>query len=476
MSKHWEDTIKMFEESGEDPNEIMVEDSWVEDNKEALRLVDAFQAVLQGMRVDNADYNNPTGYTKILNKVNSAIGNTEEEPLAEIDQHEADLMLQDLNTMKSRLELAQTISDINRGQKLKVQEKVATRKNFLLYKHLSQLGDIAPEDWIKDGKAKDSFERLKAAIDSAEFLKTNFKEDNLQFSKEERSKAEKEMLDIEDALYDWFDANKSSDGTFDKKKLGGLLRAIGGTDGFFADNGEQLTEGSKSIDANSYIWWLAARAAVKGSDFYSAYRDSATKEKAPIASQELATYLGVAAITNMNVLNSFVDAYRDTVISDFKALTPEERKRKLNGYDDFADELLDYFGGSDWLPQYKNMIFIEGAPGTGKSKGVIHNIKRIAATINPDILKNAWYAHVTEESAQEAIDSIGLEGGKAFNKESLMNKIVKNHQELKPEIIKINRGKDSSGKDIIEEVKGTKLKAGSYGFNSEGQLVNTLEL
>ena len=104
------------------------------------------------------------------------------------------------------------------------------------------------------------------------------------------------------------------------------------------------------------------------------------------------------------------------------------------------------------------MIFIEGAPGTGKSKGVIHNIKRIAATINPDILKDAWYAHVTEDSAQEAIDSIGLEGGKAFNKEGLMNKIVKNHQELKPEILKINRGKDSSGKDIIEEVKGTKLK------------------
>jgi len=113
----------------------------------------------------------------------------------------------------------------------------------------------------------------------------------------------------------------------------------------------------------------------------------------------LATYLGVAAITNMNVLNSFVDAYRDTVISDFKALSVDERKAKLKGHDAFADELLDYFGGSDWLPQYKNMIFIEGAPGTGKSKGVIHNIKRIAATINPDILKGAWYAHVTEDSA-----------------------------------------------------------------------------
>jgi len=57
-----------------------------------------------------------------------------------------------------------------------------------------------------------------------------------------------------------------------------------------------------------------------------------------------------------------------------------------------------------------------------------------------------------------------------------MNKIVKGHQELKPETIKINKGKDKDGKDKIEEVKGTKLKTGSYGFNSEGQLVNTLEL
>jgi len=56
-----------------------------------------------------------------------------------------------------------------------------------------------------------------------------------------------------------------------------------------------------------------------------------------------------------------------------------------------------------------------------------------------------------------------------------MNKIVKNHQELKPEIIKI-KTKDASGKDTIEEIKGTKLKSSSYGFNSEGQLVNTLEL
>jgi len=205
MNKHWENTIKMFEESGEDPNEVMVEDNWIEDNKEALRLVDAFEAVLQGMRVDNADYNNPTGYTKTLNWVNSKMGNTDAEPLAEIDQHEADLMLQDLKTMKSRLELAQTISDINRGQKLKVQEKVATRKNFLLYKKLSQLNDAAPDDWTKNGaETKASFEKLKAAINNAEFLKKNYKEDNLQFSKKERSKAEREMLDIEDALYEWF--------------------------------------------------------------------------------------------------------------------------------------------------------------------------------------------------------------------------------------------------------------------------------
>jgi len=45
------------------------------------------------MRVDNGDFDNPTGYTKILNTVNSKVGNTDWVQLAEIDRTQADLIL-----------------------------------------------------------------------------------------------------------------------------------------------------------------------------------------------------------------------------------------------------------------------------------------------------------------------------------------------------------------------------------------------
>jgi len=42
---------------------------WEANNQEAIRLVKAFRAVLEGMKVDNADLGNPTGYSKMLNLV-----------------------------------------------------------------------------------------------------------------------------------------------------------------------------------------------------------------------------------------------------------------------------------------------------------------------------------------------------------------------------------------------------------------------
>jgi hypothetical protein len=46
-----------------------VDTDWSADNEEALNLVDAFIAVVNGMKTDNASFNNPTGYTKILNNI-----------------------------------------------------------------------------------------------------------------------------------------------------------------------------------------------------------------------------------------------------------------------------------------------------------------------------------------------------------------------------------------------------------------------
>ena len=462
--KHWENTMALFADAGKngeiDASELIVSDEWIENNKEVTKILDSFEAVLQGMRVDNGDFNNPTGYTKILNTINSKVGNTDWVQLAEIDRAQADLILQDIQTLKNRFNIAENLSAINRGQKLKQQEKVATRTNFLLYKNLSHLSDIVPDDWK-------GIDKLKAAISNASFLSSNYLNDSLNFSKEEKKIAQAEMLEIEDAIFDFFNDNKDENGKLDKDKVGKLLQVFAGDDGFFAANDDLLTENSTSIDANSFIWWLAARAALRGTDFYNAYQKSLSNDRAPLSSQELPTYLGVASIVNMDLLNTFVDAYKDTVVQDFRNKSEDERVKlleKLNSGSVFAKELLEYFGGHDQIPQYHNMIFIEGAPGTGKSRGVFKNIIETVKNIDPTILDKAWYAHATDKSAKEASSYLGL-NGETFDRKTLLKKLS---NEWVPPI----------ESDIVvngKARKGLVLKEGTYKFEN-GKLTSTFKL
>ena len=53
---------------------------------------------------------------------------------------------------------------------------------------------------------------------------------------------------------------------------------------------ELLTENTEVIDDNSFIWWLATRAAVKSTDFHKEYIKAIDPTIAPIPSQELAIY------------------------------------------------------------------------------------------------------------------------------------------------------------------------------------------
>jgi hypothetical protein len=92
--------------------------------------------------------------------------------------------------------------------------------------------------------------------------------------------------------------------------------------------------------------------------------------------------MGVTAMFNMSALNDWIDAYRNAVCENFENATVDERKRLLSlwakGQDIYADELSKYFGSHDLVPQFKNMVFIEGGPGTGKSGGCFVSIVNTA--------------------------------------------------------------------------------------------------
>lgn len=461
--KHWENTKAIFLDNQEDLGTFTVDTDWSADNEEALNLVDAFIAVVNGMKTDNASFNNPTGYTKILNNIYRKQGVKDFIELAEFDSETADLIIQDAQVIKDRLEFAKQLSAINQGQKLKQQDKVAINKNYLVYNEFKRFVDTVPDDW----EEKDILTNALGSISSLDQFAT---ENKSRLTKEEREIVESEMLQLEDAIYDFFDKNKEGE-TFNADKLAGLLKAFAGGGGFFQKTGELLTENSTSLDKNSFIWWLASRAAVKASDFYGAYKNSITEKIAPIASQELATYLGVAAFANMDLLNSFVDAYRQTVIKEFNDLGEADRINILDNFDKsgnaYSKDLLKYFGGHNVLPQYRNMVFIEGIPGSGKSKGVFSNIINIVKQIDPDVLNGALYVHATEKAAKEANAETGL-NGTALERTKFLQWVSSDWKDTKDNI-KTEQGSNGS-------YTGRFLYDDSYEYNSEGQLVNKWKL
>lgn len=456
ISKHWEDTKQLFINGEIDM--LSVDGEWEANNNLVLDMIGAFQAVIEGMKVDNASFNNPTGYTKILNQVYQKQGVKDYVPLTEMDSNTANLILQDVNLIKERLEFAKKISAVNQGQKLKQQDKVGTNSNVLHYKSFERLVNVIPDDWV----GKEDLENILHSLDRLPTLDNKSK-----LNKEERLEVEREMVSIQDGIYDFFQKNRDSSGEIDTVKLSELLHKFADDAGFFQKSNVLLTEDTKFIDDNSFIWWVAARASLKSSDFLGAYRKALEKNNkiAPIPSQDLSTYLGVAAVVNSNMLNSFVDAYRKSVVELFNSKPEEERIKLLNlfetGNDAYASKLLKYFSDYNVVPKYKNMIFIEGIPGSGKSEGVFGTIVAILKEIDPSILDNAMYVHVTEESAEKANQNIGL-NGQAKSRQDFLKYISNDWVE--------------TTEKTVQGITGNFLYDNSYEINSEGQLVNKYKL
>lgn len=461
FSDHWQQTMDLLDNNKDDMSEFGTDEVWEANNQEALRLAKAFRSVLNGMKVDNADINNPTGYSRMLNLVYQKSAQKNYVPLAEISTQEANMMLEDVNKIIARLEFADTLTKMNRGQKLKEQNKVAARKNQLLYNGTKRLIDtLSDSDWKDTSIAdlKNTFNNITTEVKDA------LEGEGVKQSKETRAAVEKYMMQLDNAIYDFFQANKDSKGELSVEKIGKLLKKFAGNAGFFQKTNNILNESTKSLSDNSYIWYLASRAAVRASDFYGSYKKAVNDKVAPIASQELATYLGVAAIANMNTLNKFVDAYRNTVVQEFNNLSEKERTDLLNQFDNsgeaYSKDLLKYFGAHDVLPQYKNMIFIEGIAGSGKSKAVFRNVINTINHINPEYLKNAYYVHETSDSAQKTAEDLELQG-QTFGRVDFLKHL------------------SSEWKDIRDNSKDRKnyLYKDSYKFDPfTGKLENTWKL
>ena len=418
---------------------------------EALRTIKLYIAALEGARVDTVDpfrvrvnskgealdKSNIWGINRTLNEIHSKSPKLENDPwvdLPEIEGEIADMMIADARSIEKLLITYKKLYNINEGQKLNVQTRVAIKASYLLYDRIKRL--LANIDALKDFNTSE----LEKVIEGLSFLKDQTDKEknqwNINLNQEQQIQLEKERITLEDALYDFF--NKDNPGLATNVEL--LQKFLYDNFNLLDIRTELLSEGATDIDETSIIGYIASKAAIKSSDFYGQFKDILDGKIAPIISQELGVQLQLANILNGNVITAFTLAYREILKQKFEESDFEGRKNILKKYGEedevaalFATEIgKTYYPTHDSVPQFTNVTFIDGIPGSGKSAAVDALVVKFLQKYYSDKidLSKAWVCHGGDfkdstEFTLEFKNNIGLgkNSTNAFNRDSLMKKI-----------------------------------------------------
>ena len=421
----------------------------------AINTIKMYQLAIKAARTDNVNFDNYFGFNATLNQ----IGEAEKNPrLAEIDKNVADIFIVDINTNLIKLNFLKQLYQINQGQKMSRQDRIAFKKDILIYKRLRSIVTIPDDDPLKKWNG---FLELQATINGAVLHNKYINEENV--SEKDREEFEKEKLSIETAIYDFF--QKNQDALYDVNKLIEFINLRHFQ--LYTEANQILNEDTQSIDDNSILWWIAGRAAVNAKDFYWQYQQILDSKAhiAPIATQELAVFNNYASIVNGKVFDQFYIAARQAVINDWKDQTDKGRKSILKGlslpeefakvkYDDFSINFLP-------IPKYKNVIFTEGIAGSGKTSAVLLQVVELLKKFNPNIIKKVALIHgALEESAKDLQNATKTpnENVQLFGHDSWMKKI---NSSWKPSTI------DQNTKNPIIT---------NYGLTTENEIRSTLHI
>lgn len=426
---------------------------------EALRTIDLYIAALEGARTDTVDpfkvgvntrgeaidKSNIWGINRTLNEVHAKspkIENDTWQDLPEIDGATADMMITDARSIKKLLNTYKRLYNINEGQKLNVQTRVATKTSYLLYDRIKRL--LANTDLYKDFNTSE----LQKALTSLSFLEEQTSKDkkdwNINLSQDQQTKLEKERIILEDAIYNFFNVDNPNLATDVDK----LKQFLSNNFNLLDIRIELLSEGATDIDETSIIGYIASKAAIKSSDFYGKFKDILDGKIAPIINQELGVQLQLGNILNGNVITSFINAYREILKDNFRNSDFEGRKKILEKYGEHpavaelfaADEGSKYYPTHDSVPQFTNITFIDGIPGSGKSAGVDSLVIKFLQKYHPDILKNVWVSHGGDTSDTHPFTTkfrqdigLGENPEQTFSKDQLMKKISNDWSSAKTE-------------------------------------------
>lgn len=450
-------TLKDFKE---DVTQFAIEDQLAEDLNNAIQVARMYRAAILAARTDAVNADNLYGYNATLNEVASKIEGGKSPELAEINSATADIFVADVDYIIKDLTFLRDLFTINQNQKLSRQDRVATKKDLLIFKQLKNIVTVPDDD---DLKKWDGYLEFQATLEGATLHQNLLSNNSTNIREEDKVAYQKENLDIEEAVYNFFQKNQS------KLSNPALLKQFINPKRLqlYTKGEELLNEGLENLDDNSIVWWLASRAAVNPKAFYSNYRKlvdpQADNPLAPIATQELAVYTNYASVVNGSVFTQFYNAYRESVLDDWKSKTRQEREQilsRLHKDKELADDrLADYALNFLTVPRYQNIFLTEGIPGSGKTAAVFKLTAKLLQQTRPELLSNVFIAHgANPDSAKELQRSTGIEKAQTFSREELMRETSPDWKEYQ----------------YNPATKKYTVPSSDYTFNEDKEIVSSL--
>ena len=424
-----------FNDVTDNVTKFNMDEELYKDLNNAIYTLELYQASIRGARTDGANLSNIFGYNATLNEVAGKIEGSEQPQLAEIDKNVADVFDEDIKANLNKLQFLKRLYEVNQGQKLTKQDRVATKKDLLIYKRLKNIVSILDDDPLKDWEG---FLDLQNAINGMTIHEQLLRDNNTTVSEQQREDFEKEKLAAENAIYDFFQIESNRQKLNDPAKLAEFINPSKLQ--LYTEANELLNEGLDNLDDNSLVWWMASRAALRSQDFYYQYRQiidpQAENPMAPISTQELAIYNNYASVVNGNIFTAFYNAYRQAIVQDWQRKSVEERKQILERLGKFeglaTDELAPYAINFLSAPRYQNIVLTEGIPGSGKSTGVFQSTLRLLKQFHPEVLSSVAVVHgANADSAVSLRDDIGLtqDNSKTYGRTEWMKEVNPNWRE-----------------------------------------------
>jgi hypothetical protein len=321
----------------------------------AINVINALQSVVSSMQsstIENGGY----GFNSTLNYVREKLGVSEKLP--EIESNSAFEVIQELERIKNKLGFYKKLSEQNKGNKLKEHKLTAIRTRQALIKNY--------QDKLFRNKAPELF-------DGVDDILSNYNLDNLNSSDltdEEYISLEKLILEVEDRIYDNA-AKLSKDNTVSKEHL--ISKLFQGYDYSKLmkeayNNPPSLNSEITEMSPSDLFIYYHTILTTKASTFNDALKDIVNESLGsnkqliiPIFSQEYAARVALACIVDINFMNNSTELTKEFENS----ITNQASRDK---YKNFVSRL-------------QNVIFINGAPGVGKTTGVDSLVFKLATKL-----------------------------------------------------------------------------------------------